>query len=243
MIHKASGIYLSTLFNVPDIIHGFSTKQFQDMRDEEKRNRFLRTVGIQTQSLVYQTQNHDDSIHIVSGSEVGTVVKNVDGMVYRKNVVDPLITLSVHTADCVPLLFYDPEKKIISVVHAGWKGTVLHIGKKCIKEMNRLGARSEDIRVFVGPSICVDCYEVDKIRGELFQKEFPFTGVVRKKNRKWFVNIPESNVLDLIASGVLGAHIDYDPLLCTYSRQDEFYSFRRTGSPLDGEILGIIGFK
>jgi len=296
MFKRTQGIYQSSLFKSPNIIHGFSTKKFGDMRNIEKRKAFLSALHIQEESLVWQEQVHGDGIQIVTENDCRKIVHGVDGLVFchprssplrlseasrgsreifldsrlrgndrigsgndserRGNDKDNSVLLSVHTADCVPLLFYDPISQIIGAAHAGWRGTVLHIGQKMIKTMEKLGSKTSDIRVVIGPHICGKCYCVDKERAELFRKEFTphsrnrnffdsgneHLNVIREKEGKYFVDLGKANYADLINSNIDPTYIDFDPSLCTYSKNDELYSFRRSGLPLEGEILGVIGF-
>ena len=71
------------------------------------------------------------------------------------------VAIGVRTADCVPVLLYDPVRQIVSAVHAGWKGTVLHIVQKAIAEMaGRFGCKAADLRAVIGPSIGPDSFQV-----------------------------------------------------------------------------------
>lgn len=240
MQRTPAGIYQSELFEDPGLIHGFSTKRFGDMQDKKDRKKFLTALGIDESSLVREEQVHGDSIHIVQLGDRGKIIKGVDGLIFRES---NDITLSVHTADCVPLLFFDPMIRIIGSAHAGWRGTTLHIGKKIVGEMGKLGADIGNIRVAIGPGICGECYEIDKKRLEIFQKEFPDSNIVTEKNNRLYADIGKANYLDLVSIGVNPEHIDYDPALCTFCKNDEFYSFRKNGKKLEGEIMGVIGVK
>jgi hypothetical protein len=242
MKKNTSGIYQSRACNFSEIVHGFSTRQFGDMREKEKRKSFLLALGIQVESVVWQEQIHRDVIRVVGAIDRGTTISGVDGMVYKKNLNDPPIVLPVHTADCVPLLAVDPVEKIIGVAHAGWKGTTLHIGKKCIREMEKLGANASDIRVVIGPRIGMCCYTITANRADVFREKFPGSDVVVEKDENFFADIGKANYLDLLSVGIKPGHIDYDPSLCTFCKDDDFYSFRKSGLPMEGEILGIIGF-
>jgi len=244
MIKIKSGIYQSTLFFVPEIIHGFSTKKFGDMRDTEKRKIFLSALGIEETSLVWQEQIHKDAIRIISQSDRGKIIHGVDGLAYKQLSDDISITLSVHTADCVPLLALDPVTKVIGVAHAGWKGTILHIGRTLIDQMKQLGSSVSDVRFVIGPHIGACCYHVDDTRMQVFQREWgENSGVVTHKDGKHYVDLGQANIDDFLFSGILEKNIDSDPSLCTYCNINDFYSFRKSGAPLAGEIMGVIGFR
>ena len=71
------------------------------------------------------------------------------------------VAIGVRTADCVPVLLYDPVKKVVAAVHAGWKGTVLHISEKTVEMMIiKYGFHVEDIRALLGPSSGPDSFQV-----------------------------------------------------------------------------------
>ena len=99
--------------------------------------------------------------------------------------VDAIITnqrnlpIAVLTADCVPILICDNKKKMISVIHAGWKGAYKGIITKVIKFMIKKGCKLKDITAAMGPSISVKHYEVKKdFKKKFIQKD--------KKNLKYF---------------------------------------------------------
>src|SRR5258707_534305 len=82
-----------------------------------------------------------------------------DALITRKRGV----ALAISTADCVPLLFYDPVTQAIGVAHAGWRGTARGIAAATVAAMSeQLGARLTNIRAGVGPSIGPCCYEVSE---------------------------------------------------------------------------------
>ena len=64
----------------------------------------------------------------------------------------PGVAIGVRTADCVPILLYDPAKRVVAAVHSGWKSTVLHIAQKAINVMaQQFGCKAEDISAVIGP--------------------------------------------------------------------------------------------
>ena len=79
-----------------------------------------------------------------------------DGIVTKKK----NIILGILTADCAPILFYDPLNKIIGACHAGWKGSLNGILENTINAMKNLGARSNSIKCAIGPCISQDSYQV-----------------------------------------------------------------------------------
>ena len=91
----------------------------------------------------------------------------------------PGVAVGVRTADCVPVLLYDPAKRVVAAVHAGWRGTVLHIPEKAIGVMSQaFGTRARDLRAVVGPSIGPESFQVGEEVAEHFkQADFPMDEV------------------------------------------------------------------
>ena len=87
----------------------------------------------------------------------------------------PGVAIGVRTADCIPVLLYDPVKRVVAAVHAGWKGTVLHISQKAIHVMNlRFGCNPADMRAVLGPGIGPASFQVGEEVAEHFkQADFP----------------------------------------------------------------------
>ena len=91
----------------------------------------------------------------------------------------PGVAVGVRTADCVPVLLYDPVKRVVAAVHAGWKGTVLHISQKTVAMMaQKFGCDEADIRAVLGPSIGTDSFQVGEEVAEHFKNAgFPMDEV------------------------------------------------------------------
>jgi len=83
------------------------------------------------------------------------------------------IALGVFTADCVPLLMVDAERRIVAALHAGWRGTLAGIAAAGVHAMVALGAQPSSIRAALGPSIGLCCFEVDAALAETFAREIP----------------------------------------------------------------------
>ena len=91
----------------------------------------------------------------------------------------PGVAIGVRTADCVPVLLYDPEKKVVAAIHAGWKGTVLHISQKTLEVMAvRYGSDASGIKAVIGPAIGPDSFQVGLEVAERFKAAgFPMDDV------------------------------------------------------------------
>lgn len=216
----------------------FSDKSYGDMLDPRCRQNFLTAIGVNPGDLIWQTQIHGSVLAKVTQKDCGREIPGVDGLVCRQE-AGQQVFLSVHVADCVPVLFVDDENAIVAAVHAGWKGTLDHIVAKTVFAMTSFGANISSIKVSIGPHIAGCCYQVPVERAGKFLSEYPDQRVAFPDTNGWRVDIGMANYLDLLNSGVLECNID-SPVCCTACQADRFFSYRREGNPLQ-EIMGVVG--
>ena len=158
--------------------------------------------------------------------------------------------IGVHTADCVPILLYDPVQMVVAAVHAGWRGTVQHIVRLTLQKMrDEMGCRISDLFAMVGPSISPEAYEVGEDVAEAFVNAGRGDCVLRaiwgpngkQPLSKPHIDLWQSNVMDMLEAGVDLQHIDCTPW-CTYEHYKEIYSARREGIGT-GRIVSAISLK
>ena len=114
--------------------------------------------------------------HQVHGSRVAIVerpgmmreeLEGYDAFVTNR----PGVAIGVRTADCVPVLLYDPVERVVAAVHAGWKGTVLHISEGALEAMGQeFGSRPSELKAVMGPSIGPDSFQVGEEVAEKFKE-------------------------------------------------------------------------
>ena len=166
-------------------------------------------------------QIHGDRIVEVSTQDFPWAVPfpDADALITRS----PQIGLMVRTADCLPVFLYDPVRRTIGLIHAGWRSTQKRIVAQTLDLLHgRWGTNPQDIRVVLGPAIRLCCYEV----GEEFRKNFP-AEVSEREGRRYF-DLAAVNRRQLQEGGVLAQHI-HDTRQCTCCAQ-QFFSFRREGA-------------
>lgn len=188
-------------------------------------------------SAIMMEQIHGNQVAVVSQENYRQLVKSVDGLVTNQQGV----YLTVNTADCVPLFFCDPQKHIIGIAHAGWKGTISEIAKSVIIRMKKLGASTKDLRVAIGPHIGACCYDVEKKRAQLFVNRYHDETVAFTRENKWYIDIGKAQKLLLMEQGIALSHIDA-PVFCTSCQNEQFFSFRKEKKETFGEMLGVIGY-
>jgi len=136
------------------------------------------------------------------------------------------------TVVLVQKVFYDPVNKVIGAAHAGWRGTVAGIGKCMVEYMvANMGCDSKDILAVIGPSICMDCYEVDgDVAGQFvnaFAEKYHNIILLSKENDKYQLNLWQANKIVLEEAGLLSENIQL-PDICTYENPDLMISHRYT---------------
>ena len=163
--------------------------------------------------------------HQVHGCEIREVL---DPMTTRQELegVDALITnvpgvaISVRTADCIPVLLYDPVNRAVAAVHDGWRGTVQRLSQKVVSEMQRrYGTRPGDLKAVIGPGIGPESFQVGQEVVDAFADAgFPMA--------QWLLE--ELGVSSIQVSGI-----------CTYINNHRFFSARREGTKC-GRIINCI---
>jgi polyphenol oxidase len=153
----------------------------------------------------------------------------------------PGVALAILTADCAPVLFHDPEARVIGAAHAGWRGGLDGVLEATVEAMQGLGARPERIRVAIGPTISQAAYEVgpeffDRFRDEEAGYERHF---VAGGGDRFRFDLPGFLLARLRAAGLVAEWIG----ACTYSDPERFFSYRRSrhrNEPDYGRLVSAI---
>jgi purine-nucleoside/S-methyl-5'-thioadenosine phosphorylase / adenosine deaminase len=281
--HKAGGVRVlqaAALLRIPWLVHGFSTKAggVSELNGEEvlnlsftgwdqpdkvaqNRKRFVAALVANSKTnqmyLVALKQIHSDVVHAFDAVP-GEPSKGDASTANRGGLL-----LGVQTADCVPILLVDPNRRAVAAVHAGWRGTLRRIVTKTIGQLQmRYGSKPADLIAAIGPSIGGCCYEVGTEVATQFTSQFPdaadYFDELRtgdEPNPLQWLNMkppghqpPPNNVLldlrranraQLLTAGVGEANISVSDL-CTACRPDLFFSYRKQG-PVSGRMLSAIG--
>lgn len=154
----------------------------------------------------------------------------------------PGVVLGAFAADCVPIVFADPDARVCGACHAGWRGTVAGVARNVVARMEELGASPAAIRVALGPCIGPCCFEVGPEVVAEFEAAFPGAdGIVVPGPRKQHVDLRRALRRQLEAAGVTPVHIDDRPP-CTRCESERFFSYRRDGRE-GGVHMGFIGLR
>lgn len=233
-------------------IGGVSTGEFKSMNlnfkrgdDPEKVTEnyqiFCQAAGFDYRTLVSSSQDHNTNVRFVTKNDCGIGIfrehdmPSVDALITN----EPDVTLVTHYADCTPLLFADPEKKVIALAHAGWRGTVGKIGEITVEAMQeKYGCDPTDIIAVVGPAIGQCCYEVDTPVYEQFASLTELKPAYFTKSLghgKYLVDLKETNRRMLLEAGLLSINITISDV-CTRCNSGLLYSHRASGGKRGGLI-------
>jgi len=139
------------------------------------------------------------------------------------------IATVITTADCNPIVIYDPIKNVVANVHSGWKGTIKQIYLKTIRLMNKkFDCNYEDIIVCIGPSINKCCFcssnlEFKKQFTDIWPNEKEY--ITNKENGEFFIDLPYVIKKDLIQLGLKEDNIALSNI-CTVCNSDICFSYR-----------------
>jgi len=154
----------------------------------------------------------------------------------------PGIMVAVRTADCVPILMHDSKRRVVAAIHAGWRGAVAGIVPKTLALLqSRFGSVPEEIRISIGPSAGVCCYEVDEPVLNNLRKEFSgWDRVIQsRKGGKTHLDLKALVKEQAQAFGAASQSIT-TVNLCTICHGDLFFSYRREGK-VNGTMVSAIG--
>ena len=208
----------------------------KDDRALINRERFLNKLGLSEKNVIGVKSVNGDNIEIVTKEDRGNFIHNTDGLITN----DKNVYLSITIADCLPIVIFDPQKEVISLIHSGWKGLEKKITKKTIKKMEEnFDVNSKELIVGIGPGIGVCHFEVKEDFPAKF-KSFP--EAIIKKDGKSYVDLKLIAKRQLEEAGIKPENIDVSSV-CTYCQADTYFSYRKDKSePLQAMMI-IAGMK
>jgi YfiH family protein len=202
--------------------HFTTTKIAGNMKDEDVRNNFLTSLGLDPTKLVLANQIHSNNIAIVKASNQNTFIDNCDGLI----TADKNTMIGIFTADCVCLLISERNSEVKAAIHAGWRGLYNGIIENTFNVLKKdFCVNLDEIQVYIGPHIRSCCYEVGSQMGHKFD--------VKLKNNKL-------DLSEIVCKKLKKLKVDkiFDVKRCTFCQKDLFFSYRHSKS--DERIISII---
>lgn len=249
-IHEQNGLVWLTSSLLAEVPHGFSTRKggvspapwdSLNLRPgcgdapenlEENFRRFCSAVGADDGRIVLARQVHETAVRPCGPADAGKGLRRE-----RDYTADALITgqpdlpLAVFSADCGTVLLYDPIRRAVGAVHAGWRGCAGGIVERAVRELERLfGTDPADLLAALGPCIGKCCFETDSdvpeaMRAALGADAEPY---LERRGRKWHVDLAGLNRQWLLRAGLRPDHMDVCEC-CTACHPELFWSHRKMG--------------
>ncbi|MDD3437690.1 MAG: peptidoglycan editing factor PgeF [Candidatus Gastranaerophilales bacterium] len=215
----------------------------KDLAEEVENNKKLicEALKIPFENLIIPQQTHSDNVLIIKekgkGEKGKAKMKNSSSLSSHlspltshsfasKDAVvtnQPDVAIALNFADCVPIIFYDPVKRVVAAAHAGWRGTTAQIGPKTVKKMaEEFSCEPKDIIALIGPAIGKCCFEVKE---DVLKK---LAASVNNQSEEAFsdnhVDLKLVNKFQLLTCGVEKIDVcEY----CTSCQNELFYSYRK----------------
>lgn len=198
----------------------------------ENYRRFFSAIGGDVRHVALANQVHSDTVRTVTAADVKKDLFSPEPYEADGLVTDiPGIALVVFGADCLPILFYDPVRRVIAAVHAGWRGTASGIADRAVEKMAFYGCDPAHILAAIGPGISRCCFETHEdvpnaMTAALGVQATPYIEPI--EGGKFRVDLKGINALRLERSGLLPEHIAIAGD-CTMCLPEKYWSHRATG--------------
>lgn len=214
---------------------GISKKKDGPMKySEENRLLFFKNNELEQKIIISAGLVHGNQIKIVDGIKESQIISNCDALISSQT--NQLLTITV--ADCLPIYFYDKQKKVIALAHAGWRGVLSLIAPKVIEKMKEhYHCQPSNLEVIIGPHIQACHFEVkNDVTGQFKENDLII------KDGKTFINLAQVLSDQLIQAQVPMAKIKISPD-CTYCRSDQYFSYRRDQKAELETMIAYISLK
>lgn len=246
-VNKVGALELLCAENLREVPHGFTTRlggvsegylsslnlgtQRGDTRENvlENYRRLACAMDFSVDDMVFSRQVHGDFVARVGRGNCGEGLR-IEAPEGRDGLMtdEPNVVLTVFSADCTPILLYDPVRRAIAAVHAGWRGTALGIAARAVERMREeFSCRAEDLRAAIGPCIGKCCFETDADVPEAMLREIGNDAqrFIEPRGEKYYVDLKGLNALHLRRAGVGCVEISSE---CTACLPERYWSHRRT---------------
>jgi YfiH family protein len=193
---------------------------------EANRRAIYAALGIPPDHVRTVWQVHSAEVVVVNGKQPQAWPPPQADIIITQQ---PGLGLAMRFADCVPVLLYDPIRRVVGMAHAGWRGTVQHAGRVAVQAMcDSFGCDPADIIAGIGPSIGPCCYEVGpEVVAEVTAAFGGADGLIASgPGGIARLDLWAANQRDLRQAGVERVEMAG---LCTACRRDEFFSHRAEG--------------
>lgn len=222
----------------PEVIAALSERTEGSMKlvkgsdlNSDNRQRFF--AQLPQKSVISAELVHGSKIEVVDENST-EIVEGIDGLITQ----DPNVLLSITVADCVPVYFYEADRKIVGIIHSGWRGTVAGVVEAAVKAIISLGGDPSKLAVALGPGINACHFEV---QSDVLEKFSAYPDSIVRHDGKMFVDLKYIIIKQLTNLGIKLTNIENHPD-CTMEG-DRFFSFRRDKPEVVETMAAVIGLK
>jgi len=241
-------IYYKVFAGFENVVAFTSNKQTFDTRNpkftgdsseiyENNRALLAEKLMIKPEQLVFPRQTHTNCVAEISDIPANEI-KETDALVSNKTG----ICLCVQTADCVPILLFDPVNNVIAAVHAGWRGTVKKIAEIAVQKMvQKYNSNPKNIVAAIGPSISPEIYEVGNEVVKEVRNSIPNADILLHKSNSgnFHLNLWEANRQILLQNGLAKKNIEVLGE-CSFTETSKYFSARKEGVETGRMVSGIM---
>jgi len=236
VLEKKSFYYVFSPFLKEGVKAGFTSRKFNFSRKGNpnlgvNHNVLLNNLDAFNYKIISVDQVHGSGIYLYARDSILSDEIKADAVV--TDVSD--VVLSVRLADCLGVFLFDKRRRVIAIVHSGWRGTKEGIVSKTVKFMaEHFKTNAQDLLAAFSPCIRKCCYEV--------KSEFKeFAGALIERGGKLYFDLIEENSRQLLGTGIRSENI-FDCEFCTSCQDDEFFSFRKEAEA-SGRNMAFITIK
>lgn len=184
----------------------------------ENRRRAATALDAEVEDLVFASQAHGVRATVVGARDAGRGAHNSEDAIAGSDALvtaEPGPVLVTLVADCSPILLVDPEARVLSTVHAGWRGALAGTVRAAMDAMTTLGARAERLVACIGPTVSGATYVVGDEVGDAARDAFRQDAgeVLSEQAGRWRFDVAGANRLQLRAAGVAQSNISMSPFV------------------------------
>ena len=219
-------------FSKPPFEFNNMSLECNDIHTIINRKELSEILNLPLENFVYQYQTHTKNVIIINQSHKGRGTTDINDALQDNDAMitsEKQICIVAMAADCVPVLLFDSENKIVAAIHSGWKGTIQEITKTTVQKMiDEFNSKPENIFAGIGPSIGKCCYEIGNEVAEKIKSKLEYSDKVlffNNKTQKFHFDLWLANKLQLEKIGINTKNIEIAEI-CTKCNQDFYYSAR-----------------
>jgi len=212
-----------------DANHGISFQDYQDIYNNKgsilpaKYDTLKQSFHLEQCLFLKQTHSIEGMVITHSNINISPFEHEGDFLITDQ----PHVGLAILTADCLPIILYDPTKQVIAIAHAGLKGSLAEITPRVIELMkNRFDCQPEQLQAFCGPAAKWCCYQIGEDIANLLKQHDNYERYLIYRHNNYYLDLAQFNTAQLEQSGVNRSTLCLDYNYCTICSSG-FNSYRR----------------